>query len=316
MRRPRPCSTTSPARCSPWGTTPIPTGRPPTSPTATTRPGAATRPVPGRVRRCILVVATANAAGYFGYFGAAAGDPAKGYYSYDLGDWHILAVNGEIDVSASSPQLQWLRADLAANTKLCTLAYWHGPRCVTGPVITSNPTYQTLWDTLYKYGAEVVVNGHKHSYERFAPQNPTAVLDQTYGMREFVVGTGGTGLDGNPTATPVANSEVRNGVTWGVLKLTLHADSYSWQFAPVAGQTFTDAGSGSCHDAPGGVNHPPTALPGGPYTGTEGTAVSFDGSGSSDPDGDALTYAWSFGDGATGTGVRPTHAYANNGTRS
>src|SRR5437773_5648814 len=133
-------------------------------------------------------------------------------------------------------------------------------------------------------------------------------------MREFVVGTGGTGIDGNTTATPIANSEVRNGVTWGVLKLTLHADSYSWQFAPVAGQTFTDAGSGSCHDAPGGVNHPPTALPGGPYTGTEGTAVSFDGSGSSDPDGDALTYAWSFGDGATGSGARPTHAFADNGT--
>jgi len=270
---------------------------------------ARTQPVPGNHE-----YATANAAGYFGYFGAAAGDPAKGYYSYDLGDWHILAVNGEIDVSASSPQLQWLRADLAANTKLCTLAYWHGPRFVTGSVITSNPTYQTLWDTLYKYGAEVVVNGHKHSYERFAPQNPSAVLDQTYGMREFVVGTGGTGLDGNTTATPIANSEVRNGVTWGVLKLTLHADSYSWQFVPVAGQTFSDAGSGSCHGAPGGVNHPPTAVPGGPYTGTEGTAVSFDGSGSSDPDGDALTYAWSFGDGATGSGARPTHAYADNGT--
>ncbi|PYP21264.1 MAG: hypothetical protein DMD55_20430, partial [Gemmatimonadetes bacterium] len=188
-----------------------------------------TRPVPGNHE-----YATANAAGYFGYFGTAAGDPAQGYYSYDLGDWHILAVNGELDVSTTSPQVQWLRADLAANTKRCTLAYWHGPRFVTGSVITSNSKYQTLWDTLYKYGAEVVVNGHKHSYERLAPQNPSAVLDQTYGMREFVVGTGGTGLDGNTTATPIANSEVRNGVTWGVLKLTLHADSYSWQFVPVA----------------------------------------------------------------------------------
>ena len=272
------------------------------------RQKARTRPVPGNHD-----YSTTGASGYFGYFGAAAGDPATGYYSYDIGDWHIIALNSELDVTPGSAQVQWLRSDLALHSKLCTLAYWHEPRFVSGVAITSNPKYQTLWDTLYQYGADVVLGGHKHSYERFAPQDPAAQLDTLYGIREFVVGTGGTGLDGgNPT--PIANSEVRNTTTWGVLKVTLNSGSYTWQFVPVAGMSFSDGGSGLCHGAPPATNHPPTAVPGGPYSGNEGAAVSFNGSGSSDPDGDALTYAWTFGDGATGTGVAPSHAYADNGT--
>ena len=270
------------------------------------RQKARTRPVPGNHEYSV-----SGAAGYFGYFGAAAGS-SSGYYSYNLGAWHIIALNSELDVSPTSPQVQWLRADLALYSKRCTLAYWHEPRFVSGSAIVSNPKYQTLWDTLYRYGADVVLNGHKHSYERFAPQSPAAVLDTLYGIRSFVVGTGGKALDGgNPT--PVANSQVRNTATWGVLKLTLDAGGYTWQFVPVAGKTFTDAGSGLCHDAPSSTNHAPVAAPGGPYAGTEGTSVAFDGRASSDSDGDALTYAWTFGDSSTGSGATPSHTYADNG---
>ena len=270
---------------------------------------ARTKPIPGNHE-----YETPGASGYWNYFGALAGQAGLGYYSYDLGTWHIIALNSELDVSAGSAEVQWLRADLAAHPAQCTLAYWHEPRFVSGTVVASDPKYQTLWDTLYAYGADVVVNGHRHSYERFAPQSPAAVADPTFGIREFVVGTGGGSLDGD-TPTPIVNSEAQNGFTWGVIKFTLNDGSYTWQFVPVGGQTFTDAGSGSCHDAPPAVvNHPPTAVPGGPYSGTEGVAVSFDGSGSTDPDGDQLGYAWNFGDGSSATTVAPSHSYAGAGT--
>ncbi len=188
---------------------------------------------------------TPNATGYYGYFGAAAGDPAKGYYSYNLGDWHIVVLNSNIPRDAASAQVQWLRSDLAANTgKACTLAYWHHPRFSSGSH-GNNTTVQAFWDALYEFNTEIILVGHDHDYERFAPQTPTAVADPVKGIRQFVVGTGGRSH--YALTTLKANSEVFDGTTYGVLKLTLSAASYSWQFLPVAGQTFTDSGSRSCH---------------------------------------------------------------------
>ena len=191
---------------------------------------------------------TLNATGYYNYFGAAAGDPTKGYYSYDLGDWHIIALNSNCSIvgcAAGSAQEQWLRNDLIANTKQCTLAYWHHPRFNSGADHGNDTAVGALWNALYQYGAEVILNGHEHVYERFAPQTPDAVADPVNGIRQFTVGTGGRG--GDVWGTIKANSQVRNNSTNGVMKLTLSAGSYAWQFVPVAGKTFTDSGTGSCH---------------------------------------------------------------------
>src|SRR3989449_2938126 len=184
-----------------------------------------------------------GAAGYFQYFGTAAGDSGKYYYSYDLGGWQIMVLNDQITMTAGSPQEQWLRAELAANTKKCTLAYWHRPRfSSTG---TKNlAAVRPLWDALYAYNADVVVNANYTVYERFAPQSPTAVADPL-GIREFIVGTGGLNLQ-NPGGAR-GNSQVRNGTTYGVLKFVLDTASYAWEFVPVAGGTFTDTGSTLCH---------------------------------------------------------------------
>lgn len=188
---------------------------------------------------------TASATGYFGYFGTAAGDPAKGYYSYDLGKWHIVVVNSNIARSAGSAQEQWLRADLAASAKPCTLAYWHHPRFTSGANHGPDTSMGPVWQALYDYNADVVLSGHNHQYERFTPQNPSGRLDTARGIREFVAGMGGA--DHYNFGTIQANSEVRNGDTFGVLKLTLHSNSYDWQFVPEAGKTFTDSGNGTCH---------------------------------------------------------------------
>ena len=202
---------------------------------------ARTRPAPGNHDYNTL-----GAAGYFGYFGTAAGEPTKGYYSYDAGPWHIIALNSNFAMNAGSPQEQWLRADLAANPTLCTLAYWHHPRFSSGLNHGSSPASQPLWQALYDAGADVVIVGHDHIYERFAPQTPTGQLNMARGLRQFVVGTGG-GEDLYAFGTIASNSEVRNNTTRGVLKLTLNADRYEWQFVPIAGSTFTDTGSASCH---------------------------------------------------------------------
>ena len=204
---------------------------------------ARTRPAPGNHE-----YSTAGATGYFGYFGAAAGDPSKGYYSYDLGAWHIVMLNSKCSAiggcGAGSAQETWLRADLAAHPATCTAAIWHHP-LFSSALHGNNSSVQALYQALYDYGADVVLNGHDHLYERFAPQNPSGGLDISRGVREFVVGMGGK--DHYSWSSIKPNSEARNNTSWGVLKLTLRSGSYDWQFVPVAGQTFTDSGSDSCH---------------------------------------------------------------------
>jgi hypothetical protein len=201
------------------------------------------RPVPGNHEYL-----TANASGYYQYFGEIAGDPKKGYYSYNLGSWHLIALNStcwEVACQMDSEQYRWLVADLAAHQNLCTLAYWHQPRFSSGLQHGSDETYWAFWNALYKAGADVVLNGHEHLYERFAPQTATGQADAQRGIRQFVVGTGGK--NHYAFRTPVAQSEVRHTGTFGVLKLTLHPTNYEWEFIPEDGKTFTDVGSGQCH---------------------------------------------------------------------
>ncbi|MFE0020296.1 DNRLRE domain-containing protein [Amycolatopsis sp. NPDC059021] len=204
------------------------------------RQKARTKPAPGNHE-----YNTPGATGYYTYFGAAAGDPAKGYYSYDLGNWHIITINSEVAHTAGSVQEQWLVADLAASTKPCTLALWHKPRWTSGTDHAPDTSFGAMWQDLYNANADVVLGGHNHQYERFAPQNPSGQLDTARGIREFVAGTGGRSH--YTFGTPQPNSEVRNGDTFGVLKLTLHNNSYDWQFVPEAGKTFTDSGTTTCH---------------------------------------------------------------------
>jgi hypothetical protein len=179
---------------------------------------------------------------YYNYFGAAAGPVNKGYYSYDLGDWHIIVLNSAITMAANSVQELWLKSDLQANTKQCIMAMWHHPRFTSGAAVDAASL--PVWNDLYAAGADVIVNAHYGQYERFAPQTPTEAANAN-GIREFVVGTGGISLDAFGTIRP--NSQVRQNDTYGVLKFTLSSGSYSWQFVPVAGKTFTDAGTGTCH---------------------------------------------------------------------
>jgi acid phosphatase type 7 len=180
---------------------------------------------------------------YYAYFGAKAGTARKGYYSYDLGEWHLIALNSNIDAQTGSEQERWLKADLAAHPKTCTLAYWHHPVFSSG-VHGNDSKMKDIWQTLYRAGADVVVNGHDHNYERFAPQNPEGKAEPRRGIREFVVGTGGAELRDLATTRP--NSEVQNTATYGVIKFVLHPKSYSWEFIPVQGQTFTDKGTQAC----------------------------------------------------------------------
>lgn len=179
---------------------------------------------------------------YFAYFGPSAGPAGLGYYATTLGSWDIISLNGEIPARAGSPQYEWLKHELAVSRATCTLTMWHEPLFTSGP---SEPAdhMRDIWRLLHQYRAELVLSGHNHMYERFAPQNADGRADPT-GPRQFVVGTGGYSLYGRTRAA--ANSEVLDSDTWGVLKLTLKAGSYAWEFVPVAGKSFRDSGSAAC----------------------------------------------------------------------
>jgi len=191
---------------------------------------------------------TPGASGYFDYFGEAAADPDEGYYSYGLGGWHVVVLNsrcGQVGgCGDGSPMLRWLKEDLAANPRTCTAAYWHIPLFSSG-YHGNDAEMKPIWDALYAADADVVLNGHDHSYERFAPQDPDGEADPERGIRQFVVGTGGVAL--RPFEDIQPNSQVRNAETHGILKLTLRSGGYDWEFVPVEGKTFTDSGSGGCH---------------------------------------------------------------------
>ena len=217
---------------------------------------AVTRPAVGDNEYSGNGCSTSGASGYFGYFGSAATPrqpscrtACAGYYSYDLGTWHIVVLNTECSrpgvggCTSSSPQGRWLAADLAAHPNQCTLAYWHRPRWKDNGGTNGNSSY--FVQALYDAGAEVVLTGHEHLYERFAPQTPSGVADPD-GIRQFIVGTGGKSRHGL-SGTPPRNSQARSASAFGVLTLTLHPTSYDWRFVSEAGRTFTDSGSHPCH---------------------------------------------------------------------
>jgi hypothetical protein len=187
-----------------------------------------------------------GAKGYFDYFGSQAGDSTKGYYSFDVGSWHLIALNSEIDVSETSPQRQWLKQDLKQHQDaFCTLAYWHKPRFSSG-YHADDATFDGLWRDLYAYDADVVLSGHSHNYERFEAQNPDRKLDGLRGIVEFTVGTGGRNFQ--PLTGRKPHSVVIQNTNFGVLKMTLHPRSYSFSFESIPGsQSFSDSGELPCH---------------------------------------------------------------------
>ena len=190
---------------------------------------------------------TADAAGYFGYFGAQAGPDRLGYYSFDYGGWHFIMLNGVLDdLSTESPQYKWLAADLAkSRDTLCTIAVFHYPYYNSGEKYGSYPPIRPFFEALYNAGVEMALSAHDHLYERFAPQNANAVAEPARGMRQFIVGTGGH--EPNKFGKPLPNSEARVEGTLGILRLTLSEGSYSWQFMPVGGGAALDSGRDVCH---------------------------------------------------------------------
>jgi fibronectin type 3 domain-containing protein len=261
--------------------------------------------------------------GYFGYFGIAAGDPATGrsYYSFNEGSfWHIVVLDSECakvagGCSATSPQVNWFRSDLAANASHNLIVIWHKPRYSSGPVGDSLTELQPFWDLSYQYGVDLILVGHDHIYERMTPMNASGVADPVNGIRQITAGTGGE--EHHSFSTVSSTSVVRNNDTFGVLKLTLHQSSYDWIFLPESGKTFTDSGSSAVNPGP---NHPPTISsvsisPSSPTTNDTLTASVT----ASDPDADTLTYTyqWSKGnvDIAGATGATLNLATAGNGDR-
>jgi len=216
--------------------------------------GACYAPTWGRVLdRTILPAAgnhdwnTEGAAGYLAYFGAAAAPHGVTWYSTDLGAWHVVVLDSDCakvgGCDAASAQGRWLAKDLAASTAHCTLAIWHQPRFSSGEH-GNDPDVAPFWDALHADGAELVINGHDHDYERFAPQDTSGKLERPDGLREIVVGTGGGEL--RSFKAQAANSEFRVAGVWGVLRLTLHPANYDWEFLPVDSEV-ADSGSTPCH---------------------------------------------------------------------
>jgi hypothetical protein len=219
-----------------------------------------TRPTPGNHD-----YNTAGATGYFDYYNGVgvqtgpAGERGKGYYSFDVGAWHVIVLNGECEPStglwlkngcaAGSAQETWLKADLAAASTNNIIVTFHKPRFTSSSAHSGATHLQGFWQIAYQAGVDLVLAGHTHSYERFAQMNASGAVDTTYGIREIVVGTGGASATGF-TTTPHAASQVRSSGTAGVLKLTLRPTSFDWQFVPVAGKTFTDAGTQAVHGPP------------------------------------------------------------------
>lgn len=202
---------------------------------------AAIRPVPGNHD-----YRTANAEGYVRYFGQAARPEGESFYSFDVGSWHLIALDSNVERGPQSAQERWLKQDLAATRQRCILAYWHHPRFSSGRKHGSDPSQATLWTDLYQAGADIVLNGHEHNYERFGPQNPMGIADPRGGIREFVVGTGGGGLYAD-FGQPLANSEFRDARSFGVLRLTLSDGSYTWQFVRTDGVVLDAGPSQRCH---------------------------------------------------------------------
>ncbi|GHJ49190.1 hypothetical protein Cs7R123_65320 [Catellatospora sp. TT07R-123] len=192
---------------------------------------------------------TDGGAPYYDYFGAAAGTPGQGWYSYRVGDWLVLVLNSTCDVvdcSARGPQARWLHRTLQQEQARCTVAMWHHPVFTSGGMHPPEQRLLPAFRELYEHGVDVLVTAHNHNYERFAPQNPDGIRDDAAGVREFVVGTGGASLYRFPDAV-AANSESRDDRSFGVLKLALHPDGYDWAFVAQPGSTFTDTGTGRCH---------------------------------------------------------------------
>jgi len=186
-----------------------------------------------------------DARGYFQYFGAQAGQPQKGWYSVNFGGWHIVALNSNLHVDEGSAQYKWLKQDLAKRPSGCLLAFWHHPRFSSGEH-GNNTAMDPAWQLLVQAGADLVLNGHDHDYERFAPMNAYSEAVEG-GTRQFVVGTGGAKLREAEDIKP--NSEIREGNTFGILELQLRKEGYDWRFLGTQDSEFEDRGSGQCHQA-------------------------------------------------------------------
>ncbi len=255
---------------------------------------------------------TSGASGYFDYFNGSgaqtgpAGDRSKGYYSWDVGDWHFIALNTMSGGTIAQAQLNWLQSDLAANTKPCTAAYFHHPLLSVGNY-SGYSQVKPIWDRLYAAHADLVLVGHDHNYQRYALMKPDKTADSAGGIRQVLVGTGGRAFYGISGSHPLL--EKSNANSHGVLKLTLTATGYTGEFVRSTG-SFTDSFSGSCHNA----TPPPNATPTANFSFTTNGLVANFTDASSDSDGTIASRSWTFGDGATSTATNPSRTYAAAGT--